>query len=239
MISLMSTTDLGNDPIPDTRTPNGFVAAFWDDMSVSQGSGSWSSSGVAPSRVVTVEWTGIRRLGATGSIDMQVKAYETTGVVEILHGNMVGNSSNTSGTVGIEGPMGVNGVGLPCGSSCTFSDLSSTTKLVFTPSGGGGPGGQADLRGTASGMVPSNLMVGQNWSISFSVTNSGSQASSACTAAIYAGPIRPVMTSLGLKLGDVNIPSLAAGAQHSGMISITTPSLPAGLGLFAALILNV
>ncbi|MEC4005922.1 GEVED domain-containing protein, partial [Flavobacterium sp. SUN052] len=102
-------------------TGTNIIAPYWDDLYVTGGGSTASISnfikyqlnGVAPNRVLTVEWIGMEQfLNAGPNINFQVKLYETTNRIEIVHGQMqtfdgsTGTGSAYSYSVGLAGPSG-------------------------------------------------------------------------------------------------------------------------------------
>jgi hypothetical protein len=92
---------------------------------VSKGFG-WSlATGTAPNRVLIIEWNNWYRQGATGSLptdQMEVKLYETTGVIEFLYRN---HNLNMGSTAAYYNAVGLNGMS---------TDSSFRTGYVITPS---------------------------------------------------------------------------------------------------------
>src|SRR5262249_26845788 len=86
-------TNFTNDPIPNTTSPNGYAAPWWDDLVVAMSQGtpdrvSYKTEGAVDSRVFTVEWFSMSRLNgdATDYHFFQVKLFETIDVVELHYG---------------------------------------------------------------------------------------------------------------------------------------------------------
>ncbi len=116
--SLTSSSTL-NDPIPDSGTPNGFIAAFWDDLDGSAaGSVHYQVSGIAPNRTLTVEWNSFEVFsfsGMPGDLTFQIVLHES-GDMEIRYLTMQAmNPSDdaryhgSSATVGYENLDGTDG----------------------------------------------------------------------------------------------------------------------------------
>jgi hypothetical protein len=78
-------------------THNNTICAFWDDLVV-QGNPAatlvgnfikYETSGSTPNRITTIQWVGMEQFNYGGpDINFQVKLYETSNNIEILHGNM-------------------------------------------------------------------------------------------------------------------------------------------------------
>jgi len=87
------------------------LAPMYDDLWTSGGGTTPVASGIfykmtgtAPNRMLTVEWENFDKWNSsTGSINFQVKIYETTGKIEFLYGSM------TAGTAAFTYACGING----------------------------------------------------------------------------------------------------------------------------------
>ena len=95
-----------NSTLPSSDQPNGIAAAWWDDLNPGGATKVFTQTlGTAPNRVLTVEWIDLRAFAATGTdINMQVKLYEGTGIIELLYGTMSGGAASWSYTSGVNGP---------------------------------------------------------------------------------------------------------------------------------------
>ncbi|MEO5642302.1 MAG: PKD domain-containing protein [Bacteroidia bacterium] len=99
-------------------TANGTLAAlapFYDDMTTYGGNdplGTWirsAESGIAPFRVLTVEWGNMAVYqNTTPSLNFQVRLHETTGQVEFHYGTMTQGTANFSYTCGINNTTAMN-----------------------------------------------------------------------------------------------------------------------------------
>lgn len=106
-----------NVAIPNAATPNGFIAAFWDDLfpvpMVSRTT--QQTLGTAPARRFVVEWRDYSFFSdRMARLTFQAKLFETTGVIELHYcainpGTNAGNATGASATVGIESPDGRSG----------------------------------------------------------------------------------------------------------------------------------
>ncbi len=103
-----TSTEYFNTTIPSTATPNGFVAAFWDDLTTVSGmtAGRTATLGTAPSRRFVVEWTNFTSVSdSTARLTFQAKLFETTNVVEIHYCSLApatGSASGSNATIGVE-----------------------------------------------------------------------------------------------------------------------------------------
>lgn len=84
------------------------LAPFYDDMTTQGGSDPLGTSikyllsGIAPNRVLTIEWVNMAVFGnTTPALNFQVKLYETTGRIEFLYGTMITGTNVFSYTLGI------------------------------------------------------------------------------------------------------------------------------------------
>ncbi|MCC6359522.1 MAG: hypothetical protein IT450_12325 [Phycisphaerales bacterium] len=132
-------TSFGNDPIPLAQDPDGFVAPWWDDLIVATNQGntdrvSYKTEGSIDSRVFTVEYFSISRLGGdTNEFHFfQAKLFETTDVVELHISTDWQTDSADSATTGIEN---YDGAGGDCGPNCLeTNNPPPPNNYRFTPS---------------------------------------------------------------------------------------------------------
>ena len=112
--------DPTNFPITDTTDPDGYIAAWWDDMVVYDNGItdkiSYATEGSAGSREFTVDYYSISTLSQ--DIDnyhyYQIKLFEADGSVEFHYGVWV-PASNDDATIGMENYTGTDG---DCGPNC-------------------------------------------------------------------------------------------------------------------------
>lgn len=130
------------------------LAPMYDDMDAESGGSltanyKYQVTGSPGSRVLTVEWIDIRAFNTTGcDVNMQVKLYEGTGVIEYLYGTMNTGTASWSYTTGVNGPTmsavptAAELLTQQSPNSTTFSNTASNalstiptsnTKLTFTP----------------------------------------------------------------------------------------------------------
>lgn len=106
-----ASTAYSNANIPSTSAPNGFVAAFWDDLYLGTGYDlHYQTLGSPGSQVLVVEWLNATAGGSP--ITFQAMLYEGTGVIE-LHYCATGTTGRTSGseaTIGLENATGTDGI---------------------------------------------------------------------------------------------------------------------------------
>ena len=108
----------------------GFLMPFWDDLSGSAATVYYQTTGTAPNRIFTFEWSNWHTLGSSlPLLNMQVKLYETTNVIDYVYGASSGSGS--SATIGITN-SGTdyqtlpNSSTVPAPSSTTFTTSIST-----------------------------------------------------------------------------------------------------------------
>ncbi len=86
------------------------IAPLWDDNNATGATVVYSTTGVSPNQVLTAQWTGLH-IGGGGAavnptIDMQIRLYESTGVVEIIYGATSAALAGTTASIGISGAVG-------------------------------------------------------------------------------------------------------------------------------------
>jgi hypothetical protein len=132
--SLTGTTDTWtNDLANALGTGRPIVAPLWDDMDNSSGNTSYVLTGVAPDRVLTVQWFNSKwqYSGLTGAISFQVKLYETTNIVEFVYKQETGsvaNAGDLGASIGITSTATGSGSFISLGSSGTNPAISYTTE---------------------------------------------------------------------------------------------------------------
>lgn len=132
------------------------LAPLYDDLWTA-GSGTtpvassifYQTSGMAPNRVLTIEWENFDKWNSsTGSLNFQIKIYETSGTIEFLYGTMSAGSAAYAYTCGINGtwasgaPTAAQLLTQQTANTTTFSNTpqnslltlpASNSKLTFTP----------------------------------------------------------------------------------------------------------
>jgi len=115
-----TSTSYDNQCFPDGNAPNDCIAGYWDDLYYQKTCGAsvtwrYTTLGASPNRVFVVSWINFRhQTGGCGSyVNMQVKLYETTNVIEVhLKSNAL--PINNSATIGIENSDGTVGYHAIC-----------------------------------------------------------------------------------------------------------------------------
>jgi hypothetical protein len=125
------------------------IALLWDDNNTTGGTMTYLTTGTAPNRVLTIQWTNMHVAGGgsstTPTISAQIKLYET-GVVELIYGTTSAALSSPSVSIGISGASGsylsvtsatpIDGSTVSTSSENTSVNttyLVSGTKFTFTP----------------------------------------------------------------------------------------------------------
>ncbi len=115
-----STTYQNNSPfIPSA----GFLMPFWGELFGSGYNAYYVTTGSSPNRIFTFEWKGFATM--SGSVNFQVKLYETTNIVEFHYGSST--SASTYSTIGIANSTSdwqtlPNSSASPVPSSSTFTN---------------------------------------------------------------------------------------------------------------------
>jgi hypothetical protein len=90
--------------------PTNLIAPLWDDLDLSSGAFRYQTSGTAPNRVFTAEWSNVEWNWNTNTavISFQVKLSETTGQIQLEYKQEIGTVSGASASIGIRGTNGTN-----------------------------------------------------------------------------------------------------------------------------------
>ncbi|MGM0400694.1 MAG: S8 family serine peptidase [Chloroflexota bacterium] len=106
-------TSYNNTSIPNSNSPNNFVAPFWDDLKPEAPDGAvyFMTSGQEPTRYAVVQWDAVDVYGTEESQTFQVILYEETNSVVFQYLDMTGErGSGSEATVGLENKQGTKGV---------------------------------------------------------------------------------------------------------------------------------
>lgn len=141
-----SSSYYSNDIASTTYKP--LIAPLWDDLYDDASSDvQYSTTGVAPNRILTVQWRNLRWNGSSGAQqNFQLKLYETSNVIKFIYGTM-SSPSSVSASIGINDQTGGSGrflsvtpAATPTVSSTSANNsISASTYLttnltyVFTP----------------------------------------------------------------------------------------------------------
>jgi uncharacterized repeat protein (TIGR01451 family) len=120
-----------NRNLPNSKTPNNFIAPFWDDLQVCPNQAKqaiyFKQGGSAPSRYFATEWAGVSHLSApTNPITFETVLYENG---EILFQYQSLTGTLTSASVGIENYAGLRGLQY----EFNQDNLANGRAILFTP----------------------------------------------------------------------------------------------------------
>ncbi|MCC6700663.1 MAG: hypothetical protein IT221_04020, partial [Fluviicola sp.] len=112
------------------------IAPLWDDNNMTGGTITYTTTGTAPNRVLTVQWTGMH-VGNGGNpaeptIDCQVMLYETTGVIEFVYGSTSASLAVATASIGISGASGNYKSVTPLSPANTSTTSSSTENSTIS-----------------------------------------------------------------------------------------------------------
>lgn len=140
------TNGFGNPPLVTDNRP--LIAVFWDDNNLGSGTITYSTTGTAPNRVLTVNWHDTK-IGSTGSaggasVSTLLRLYETTDVIEMVYSTPFTTSNAVSASVGLNDLtsfLSVTPAAVSTASSVTANNSINATvmanlagkKLTFTP----------------------------------------------------------------------------------------------------------
>lgn len=115
-----------------TSTERSIVAPLWDDNQTgSSGNVNYKLTGATPNRILTIEWKALRwnKSGfSAGTIDTQIKLYETTNVIEFTYNR--GTYQSFGNSIGIGASIGLSGS--TSGDFMSISDISSPYSFSTT-----------------------------------------------------------------------------------------------------------
>jgi hypothetical protein len=121
------------------------IAALWDDNNMTGGTVQYLTTGTAPNRALTVQYTGMHVAGSGSStnptIDLQIILNETTNTIQFVYGNTSAALSSPSASIGLSGNTG-NFLSLtPTSASAPYATTSNVTEntlvggATFYPTG--------------------------------------------------------------------------------------------------------
>ncbi|MCC6465615.1 MAG: hypothetical protein IT463_09780, partial [Planctomycetes bacterium] len=195
--------------LPSTAAPNGFIAAFFRDLSFGTtaaplGNAYTHTIGAAPNRAFVVQFADTRVFGATAttSVSFSIVLFETTNVVEIHYGTMT--TLTYTGGVGLENSTGTHGIASPAGFNIapvtsaayrwTPADAAvlTVTNNMGTSTGQGIYAGDAGAGGNGTkgaGHVvvanTSSTLAGSLISLTFTANGTGNDAAAYSELALY------------------------------------------------------
>lgn len=116
--------------------PTNLIAPLWDDLDLSSGAFRYQTSGTAPNRIFTVEWSNAEWNWNTNTpgISFQVKLFETSGNVQFEYKQEAGLVASASASIGIRGINSTNFVfqSLNGTGTCPLSSNSLSTNSLNT-----------------------------------------------------------------------------------------------------------
>ncbi|MBI2871633.1 MAG: hypothetical protein HYY00_00400 [Chloroflexi bacterium] len=157
LLSVTASSIYSNTYIPNTNSPNGFIAPFWDDLYTSSaGDVYYQTLGTAPNRRFVVEWKNVDRCcGTSDRYTFQAILEEGTNRILLQYQTLSGTYANgSSASIGIEDQNGTVGLGVSVNAPYLHNGLAilfSTTPpvppwLSFSPTEGAvPPGGSANV----------------------------------------------------------------------------------------------
>ncbi len=112
--------DFTNDDIPNSVSPNNYVAPFWDDLCAKDYSSAnkfvlptvyFKTDGASGAKQFIVQWKNVRHYSYSGDVyDFELILWEQSNGILFQYGTMTGTLANGSGaTVGIENSTGTAG----------------------------------------------------------------------------------------------------------------------------------
>ena len=111
----------------NTSTDRVILAILWDDdQTGASGNVNYKLTGTTPNQIMTIEWKALRcnkSAFSAGTIDCQIKLYETTNVIEYIYNR--GSYQSFSNSTGIGISIGLGGA--------TSGDFLSLSDLVASP----------------------------------------------------------------------------------------------------------
>ena len=134
-----------NTTIPNTATPNAFIALWWDDLNISSMATpvptvTSTMTGTAPNRIRRIAYNNVPHFSfVTGDarLNMELRIHETTGVIDVVYGTLLNGASTATpfdATTGWESPSGTRGAdALGCGDVCDLANWPTNTRVTYTP----------------------------------------------------------------------------------------------------------
>ena len=135
-----SLTDLSNDPIPSSFTPNDMIAMLWDDLNpAAGGSVHVATLGSAPNRRFICQFTNVPQFGGADMNTFQGVLFEGSNCIELRYEQVTPEAFAGDYTAGVENQDGSDGVAIDTstlgGDEC-FSLCPSFSDPIDCPSEG-------------------------------------------------------------------------------------------------------
>jgi subtilisin family serine protease len=230
-------TAYSNVAIPNTGSPNGLVAAFWDDLNPGAGgSVRYKTVGTAPNRKFVVEWMGVPHYGSTNPATFEVILEEGTNDIFFLYDDVIfGNDfdNGADATVGVENLAGTAGRQfshnqpvLTNGTAIRFTMSTETGPTITTASLADGTVDQIYSHTLqATGGIPP-----YTWSVTGALPDGLNL--NASTGEISGTPTTPGTSTFDVEVSDDDSPAKSETKTLSitvgTAVEITTTSLPDG-----------
>ncbi len=108
------------------------IAALWDDNNMTGGSVQYTTTGSAPNRLLTVQYTGMHVAGGGSAtnptIDFQILLYETSNRIQFIYGNTSATLSSPTASIGLSGNSGNFLSVTPTSPSAPYATTSNVTE---------------------------------------------------------------------------------------------------------------
>ncbi len=145
-LAMGSTVNSNYAPISTLSGSNNVISALGRDLGGNAGASlSYLTTGAAPNRVLTVQWTDFMPYAASGcSYNFQIKLYETSNKIELVYGSFSNNATYYTAQVGLRGAT-----------NAYFFNRSTTSNWAASTSGAT----NAATMTLTSTVVPSNGLV--------------------------------------------------------------------------------
>jgi hypothetical protein len=209
-------SDLSNDNIPSTNTPNNIIAAYWDDLYIPSNTIYYQTTGVEPFRSLVVEYYQVRVLGSSNLMTFEIILNET-GDVWLQYLTMNG-MTGSSGTAGMENSAGTIGVRYSYNTASLQDNLAvkiSFGEVVIDPSqtSAGKPGATMFYNLTVTNR--------RNVSDSFAITLNSAQG---WTVGLYDSAMNPLTDTDGDTIPDTG--TIGTFVSASITVTVTIPGSP-------------
>lgn len=115
------------DLLPNSGTPNGLVALFWEDLVVNPGQITYETQGTAPNRELVVMYNDVPHLSGPTLVRGQIILHEGSNEIELMC-----ESCTTDGgthTQGVEDPTGMHGGTMPGRNAISFSLTNDAVRI--------------------------------------------------------------------------------------------------------------
>lgn len=211
-----------------------FIAPIWANL-IGRSTGnpriSTLTAGAAPNRLFVIEYREFEAFNLQGNSDVnfQVQFYENDGAVRVVYGQLRGVVGATAALENDAGTLGGDllQTGPDCAANCACAPRNCTAgvhlrdgRLVTLT-----PPATADLIGWVRG--PSGAYPGEQFNVSYRVSNVGNTAAVASSAQIRLSADTTIDASDTL-LSTRAIPALGIRTAHEGSVMVTMPALPVG-----------